>query len=123
MSDHWLDDAACAGHPRPQLWDYKIEDEPPDLRALRIRTAVAICKGCSVRRECAQSREPWAAGIYGGRMHGPTGRYAPTVVLREITHGTEAGAKAHKRRGESPCRACLDAANRASVDRARRGVA
>jgi hypothetical protein len=35
--------------------------------------------------------------------------------------GSEAQAKRHIRRGETPCRACQDAANRASEDRTRRG--
>jgi hypothetical protein len=35
--------------------------------------------------------------------------------------GSEAQAKRHIRRGETPCRNCRDAANRASEDRTRRG--
>lgn len=78
--------------------------------------AKAICNGCPVNTACLQ----WAltndeAGIWGGlteeerkRLTGP--RPAPTGrPLEPINHGREAGAKAHRRRGEQPCSPCLTA--------------
>lgn len=77
------------------------------------RQAARVCETCPVKAECLQ----WALdhdephGMWGGL--GPRARQrlrgdAPRR-LSPIAHGTEAGHKAHNRRGIPPCRACRDA--------------
>lgn len=44
----------------------------------------------------------------------------PSRPIDLAKHGTEAGARAHWRRGEKPCEACRLAHNRIHADRAKR---
>lgn len=62
------------------------------------------CRGCQGPAATAQSRycDDCRPGNY------------PT---KPIDHGSEAGARAHYRRGEPPCRPCREAANRVATDR------
>lgn len=78
--------------------------------------AKRVCRACEAQAECLQ----WALdrdedfGIWGGlsaeerrKLQGRRpGRPAGTV--KTIAHGTEAGYKAHRRRGEQACQDCLD---------------
>lgn len=82
------------------------------------------CKTCPIMAEClewalemeGQAGHSGRSGIYGGttprqragiyRKRREDGKVIETV--KPIRHGTEAGAQAHRRRGETPCRACLD---------------
>jgi WhiB family redox-sensing transcriptional regulator len=97
-------------------------------------SAKRICAGCSVRRECltyALTAPVERFGIWGG-LSGrerralkappapgeplPPIRYFADVARmlidrrrRPITHGTEAGYRAHGRSGTTPCSACREA--------------
>jgi transcriptional regulator with XRE-family HTH domain len=55
--------------------------------------------------------QPEGVGFRRSRMHGV------------IEHGTEAGARAHQRAGETPCTECRGAATRAQADRRARKTA
>lgn len=81
------------------------------------RRAAAICEGCPVVVQCRTYAEQIGAthGVWGAQH-----RHGKPVVDVVITHGTEAGYKAHYRRGQSPCEACRAASNRANKERAAR---
>lgn len=79
--------------------------------------AKAICADCPVRAACLQ----WAkandeAGIWGGTTEderkGRTSAENKPRLQAPINHGGEAGAVAHRRRGEDPCRDCMEGARR-----------
>lgn len=66
MPGKWADDAACNGDPWPDAW------HPGDNATTSVamsQYALAVCKGCPVKREClnfAISAGPSdAAGIWG----------------------------------------------------------
>ncbi len=56
----WMDDAACADHPEPDLWF-------PE-RGGTTKAAKAICATCPVRAECLQYAldDPDVEGVWGG---------------------------------------------------------
>lgn len=101
------------------------------------QAAKAVCNGtgdrppCPVREACLA----WALdaderyGVWGGlspneRKKLARGQKPRAQRDREpITHGTEAGSKAHYRRGEKPCRPCLEAARIAHRARRQDGAA
>jgi Transcription factor WhiB len=59
----WMDDAACAGYPEPDIW----YPDTKSLYSLETRQAQAICATCPVRAECyAFGQEQNYGGIYGG---------------------------------------------------------
>ena len=81
--------------------------------------ARAICRRCEVQVDCLRfAMEQAVEGIWGGttakqrqemrRNAGATLR--PGNTAKPINHGTEAGARQHRRRGEKPCELCRDAA-------------
>lgn len=108
----WMADAVCAGtdaeafFPTEGTRDYE-------------RAAVkAMCSSCPVRTACLEyaldNREQW--GVWGGlteHERRPLLKDRPRR-LPPITHGTEAGAKQHRRRNEAVCAPCLTAENAAS---------
>lgn len=69
----WAIQAACKG--KPTAWWYS---DTPDHQ----RTALAICRGCPVKDECADAgRTRGEEGIWGGELHIDRGR-------RRIHHDT-----------------------------------
>ena len=90
-----------------------------------IARAVAVCRTCPHLDDCrthAIAHE--AHGVWGGTTEGERHRERKArgikVPSRSIDHGTEAGAKQHRRRGEKPCRICLEAVNAAESERRKR---
>jgi hypothetical protein len=118
----WRSSAACAGHPRPELWDAWLDGETLPQSQARHAQAKAVCAGCPVKDACAAhalTASPRVEGIWGGRL------FLPAITLnkraardREINHGTEGGYKAHRRRGERACNSCDGAMRRVRQDRA-----
>jgi Transcription factor WhiB len=72
----WMDYAACAGHPNPDLWS----PDTSNLYARETRIAATICSKCPVRNECFNFGRNERFGIYGGVLM-PAGR--PIPVLEE----------------------------------------
>ena len=108
----WRDDAACKDDPTPDRWFVS----PANRQGTE--AAKAVCKRCPVAADCLRYAlaDPSLTGIWGmttdnqrGRMRKGTPRPLPP-----IRHGTEGGERAHRRRGEKPCRPCQDAANLAA---------
>lgn len=125
VNEPWRARAACAGNPRPELWDATVAGETADEREWRHHQAKAVCARCPVAFECAQAIDwTWDAGVRAGTLLPET-----RAVIRRppgeqpINHGTEGGERVHRRRGEKPCHACRNAALRADAERrARRGA-
>jgi len=113
----WRDDAACQDSD-PEAW-FPLSADPRHSA-----DALAVCRTCPVLDDCRD----WAIatrqeyGVWGGltedqlrALKRKAGRGTRTPPA--INHGTEGGAGAHRRRGEEPCSACLDAARRAKRGR------
>lgn len=128
---HWVGEAPCADDPRFTPGD--AGDDPDAfedlLRAPQTQDLLEVCRGCPFRSDCISLVLPRSSlfdGICGGRLwfHGEIRATCPTAhpdELQEhgsyIPHGTEAGARAHNRRGERACNLCLEAARVAQARR------
>jgi hypothetical protein len=110
-------DRNCA-HGDPEAWF------PPPGNISETRRAKALCNGCPVIAECLEQALRFEAGFPSGGRAGIWGGTTPAERVdiaakrriagpRQISHGTEVGYKAHRRRGEEPCTACRSAANAA----------
>ncbi|MEU0722901.1 hypothetical protein [Streptomyces sp. NPDC006140] len=121
----WVSEAPCAGDLR------FTPDDPSEevLRAPRTQDLLKVCRVCPYRAECISLVKPRASqfdGICGGRLwfNGEIRATCETAHPREleegakpITHGTESGARAHNRRGETACSLCKEAARIAQANR------
>jgi hypothetical protein len=117
----WLEKAKCAGHGEP-LWDGFVDGESAKQRAMRHERGKAVCRRCPVAMECLLAVDTrFDDGIRGGHLLPDL--KSPKVTEREIVHGTEAGAKAHYRRGDTPCDPCKRAMALARRERQERATA
>lgn len=104
----WRARAACIPHPIEMFFP-DANDRPA------IEAAKRICATCPVHADCLATAlaDGDTHGIRGGltvrerrRIARDGGTPLPRVDLAVITHGTTAGYYAHRRRHETPCRAC-----------------
>ena len=106
-TNQWLQQAACRGLD-PELFY-------PE-RKQRTTNAKAVCADCPVRQEClddamANETQRWRHGIFGGL----TAQERDLLVRgKKRTYprpecGTEAGYNSHRRHGEHPDQAYIDA--------------
>jgi len=122
IGDEWKDRAKCVGLD-PNLF-MMPDSYLKGRRALRVEPAMpearAVCATCPVGPECEQDGTTDVWSIRNGKT--PRERGASTVKpgTSPINHGSEAGARAHRRRGEAPCDACLAGAALAWRERKRR---
>ena len=103
----WRQHAACRGTNvqlfYPEKWDQEA-----------VAAAIATCNTCQVRETCLEealnNREP---GIWGGMTERQRrilqARQGKRPYLRPIIHGTEAGARMHRRRNVPMCEPCKQA--------------
>jgi hypothetical protein len=118
--DRWRMDAACRGHD-PDLFHPEKGDTVTAAKAL------AICARCPVADTCREHAvEHRERGIWGGtserqrkevrtqRFRAAGGRRTPAPC------GTDAAYHRHRRAGEEPCEACLEAQRQARRVRAQR---
>ena len=128
----WREEAACR-YTDPDLF---FPESGAGMHTTA-KAAKAVCAVCPVRNNCLDDalRNDERHGIFGGINFGA----AKSTVVRErlrrernipapapefrSDHGTDAGAAAHRRRGEKPCAACLAAATIAKRERERRSRA
>ncbi|WP_405803449.1 hypothetical protein [Streptomyces sp. NBC_01187] len=122
-STWWIGDAPCVGDLRFAPTE-ATEETVRDSRDL-----LTVCQGCPFRAQCiglVQPRHSRFDGICGGRLWldgeiRTTCKNARSGELVEgpapITHGTEAGARAHNRRGERACDLCREAGRIAQARR------
>lgn len=126
----WRDRANCRGMD-PAIFFSDLYDRSNQA------VARATCAGCEVRSECLEyAIDNEREGFWGGvgererlkirrdrrKAAGLSNRLA--LPPAPINHGTEGGYQTHRRRGEDPCRACIEAASAATQARAeRRGAA
>ena len=129
----WHHRAACRPELKPETITHadwvNLWFPPPGAPTAHVR---AICNTCPVKDECLEANLHERDGIYGGmsarerqRIRGQRG-VTRTKGGHITNHGTEAGYRAHRRRGEPACPSCLAGNNRAVQDRAaarRRDVA
>ena len=111
----WEDHAACR---LPQHAD--VDWFPGKGDSLAVQRAKAVCATCPVRQACLEAHIAERFGIWGGlsqlelraerRRRGGLRSARPQNQPQPIRHGTDAGATQHRRRGETPCEACLRAA-------------
>ncbi|MER6086857.1 hypothetical protein [Streptomyces bluensis] len=130
----WVSRAPCAGDRRFTPGDAcdgrdVLEDL---LKAPQILDLLNVCRVCPFRAECISLVRPHVSrfdGICGGRLwfHGQIRDTCETADpdelaegARHITHGTEAGARAHNRRGERACSLCREAGRLAQARRRQR---
>jgi WhiB family redox-sensing transcriptional regulator len=111
QNEPWTEDAIC-----PQIDTDLFFPE----KGGSTREAKSICARCPVTAECLEFalRNGERFGIWGGlsererrRLEHDRGidRRRHEHRKKPIAHGTAGGYKAHQRRGEQPCRPCLDA--------------
>jgi hypothetical protein len=114
----WVAEAPCAGDARftSEETEAKAPTEPLVLSLL------SVCQSCPFRARCVELVLPKASlfdGVCGGRywrngqILAICGGASPGELherpRRPISHGTEAGARAHNRRGERACSLCREA--------------
>ncbi|WP_421922649.1 WhiB family transcriptional regulator [Mycolicibacterium smegmatis] len=106
-----MERAACVGQD-PEIW---FPNATGSASKAAVDRAAAICADCPVRSQCAEHATLTGAtdGVWAGQAR--TGK--PTTVL---LHGTEAGARRHRRAGQRPCNACLAGERKAGVERQKR---
>ena len=125
----WMESAVCR-QTDPELWFPERESPSTAGVITTIRRAQTVCRSCPVQTECldyALSNNE-KAGIWAGinfgtakaRVREELRRQRNIRVREEFEHGTEAGARAHYRRGEPVCLSCRNAS--AAADRNRRGA-
>lgn len=104
-------DAACRGLD-PNLFIAERGD------ADTIRQAKAVCNTCPVTTECLEYGLEEKHGIWGGlaekqrrqiRQQRAREQGRRNYVMQPIAHGTAGGFDTHRRRGEQPCPACIEA--------------
>lgn len=92
----------------PDLWFTQGNDKAAlDAKAEAIR----ICRTCPVLKACEKlvaDLDP-QYGIWAGQNLNRQSPKVDRLTDEVLSHGTQAGAMRHRRRGETPCRACLDA--------------
>jgi hypothetical protein len=114
--EKWTDGAVCA-NVDPELFFPAAGDNASLYRAK------ALCATCPVIAEClAYAVANHVEGIWGGTstrtrsaMRGPRAHQP-----QPIAHGSEAGARVHRRRGEAACESCKQAELRTRRDRYQR---
>ncbi|MGW7572362.1 hypothetical protein [Streptomyces sp. NPDC054765] len=124
----WVRDAPCAGDLR-----FTPNDATADsLRKPLMQTLLKVCQDCPFRSQCVTlvlPRHSRFDGICGGRLwfNGQIRAACKTAHPDELAeggsyihHGTEAGARAHNRRGERACALCREAARIAQAHRRER---
>lgn len=113
----WRDAAACRGMDTDVFFPLRGED---------VRAAKAVCADCPVSAECLDEAlaEREVIGVWGGtsererrRIRRIRARLRAGVTspdrggalpgdVKPISHGTDAGYRAHVRRGEEACPEC-----------------
>jgi WhiB family redox-sensing transcriptional regulator len=126
---NWMESALCR-QTDAELWFPDRENPNPAGLIRSIRAAQNVCRSCPVQTECLDyalsNNEKFGvwAGINMNTAKAHTReelRRQRGIKVREVfSHGTEAGARAHYRRGEPACPSCRNAA--AAADRNRRGA-
>ena len=117
-----IEDRNCAGLDREEFFPVKAD-------VSGVNAAKRVCNGCVAIDVCLKfalyyeqgTGHTSRFGVYGGL----TGRQRADLAAgstgpKPIEHGTEAGYRAHKRRGEDACRSCVTAATGAKRKRDQR---
>lgn len=102
----WMGDAACAGHPNPDLF---FPNSTGPASRIQAAEAAMVCAGCPVVVECTEHKKLTGAtsGVWAGGVHRTKalGR-SPASYGGPAPHGTDRRYQQHLRDGEKPCEAC-----------------
>lgn len=115
--EEWVEEALCA-RSDPEVWfPEKGGSQKP---AKDICNGTEFVKPCPVRQQCLlyALEHDEQFGVWAGLSQAELKRLRklreqnrpPVPRLRPISHGTEAGARAHRSRGEDVCDYCLEGA-------------
>lgn len=113
----WLEHRACRDVPTDLFYPGLGKSVEPALR---------VCRRCPVQSECLVDalNDPLLQdiGVRGGLSQRQRRKLRPYLPVqpggrRPISHGTEGGYRAHRRRGEVPCDECAQAARDAKNER------
>ncbi|MER6125376.1 hypothetical protein ABT173_22625 [Streptomyces sp. NPDC001795] len=122
----WVAEAPCAGDSRFTS-EETAAGTPTQPLVLQL---LSVCQVCPFRSQCIDLVLPSQSlfdGVCGGRLwrngqvlaacEGARPGELRERGRRPITHGTEAGARAHNRRGEPACSLCREAGRLAQQTR------
>ncbi|WP_406303653.1 hypothetical protein OHA61_16570 [Streptomyces sp. NBC_00885] len=124
----WVPEAPCAGDLRFTSTDATADT----FREPLFEQLLLVCQDCPFRSQCIElvlPRQSLFDGICGGRLwfDGQVRDECEAAHRGEleergsyINHGTEAGARAHNRRGERACSLCREAGRLAQARRRER---
>jgi WhiB family redox-sensing transcriptional regulator len=110
----WMLDAECTREP-PEIFY-------PEPGSRSVTEAKKVCARCIVTAQClayALAHGELDYGVWGGlsvterRELARAPRRGPSAPRRAIRHGTQGGYYTHRRRSETPCLECTDAAKQA----------
>lgn len=112
--------------PRPRhalAWQEKaacVEAHDPDIffNPNHYQQALQFCHTCPVVLQCRLYSKNMGPGVWGGQIQTGQTQSADNRPYLASAHGTEAGYKRHRRRGEEACHACMEGHSEA---RRRRG--
>lgn len=113
MNTEWMEHAKCVGEP--------LDDFFPNSTGLKAtkeaqKVIDRVCSQCPVKRECGEYGRGSLGGVWGGRLNRV--KEAKGLGVAPLKpHGTEAAMTRHRRRGEKPCFACIQGAERANARR------
>lgn len=100
-----MDDANCVGADPTLFFPDKEDDTQAKL----------LCCECPVQAICLETAlRRGEVGVWGGKNDAQRKKLRRTLGISvtrtpSISHGTPAGARAHYRAGERPCKDCADA--------------
>jgi WhiB family redox-sensing transcriptional regulator len=105
VDDDWRQRAACRDHD-PELFF------PTPLNLGGQNRAAKVCTGCPVQAKCnlAAARLGATDGVWAGAYYDKRGAGYKSPV-KDVRHGTPAGARRHYRLNEKPCELCRQASN------------
>lgn len=105
MTESWWEQANCRGRDTELFYPERKSDTEAKL----------CCYDCPVREACLQyALENGEIGVWGGKNDEQRKALRRSLGITpkrqaSISHGTPAGARAHYRAGEKPCRDCANA--------------
>lgn len=106
LSVSWMENAACAGHPRPEIF---FPSESGKAAVRDAQEALRVCASCPVVALCAQyQQETGSVGVWGSALVATKHARTPQDFRahRQARCGTRSGYKRHYMKGEKPCDAC-----------------
>lgn len=92
MNTEWMQRAACAGHPNPDLF-FPTATAGDSASTKQVADAARVCRTCPVTRECEQYRRDTHSeyGVWGGVTHNTRPRHLTLEEDDEIQDAVARG--------------------------------